>query len=191
MGHAPMDGFRSLERQRTARFEAQILAHLDSAYRLARFLLRDAAIAKDAVQDACLRAFNAFDRMHGPDARSWFLAVVRNACMDVLRDRRDRAHDEEYDDDEHVGAVASELGTPATPEELAVRASDSRWLRDAIEALPPDYREVIVLRELEELSYKEISAIVDIPIGTVMSRLARARDLLQSRARGAYREQWR
>src|SRR5512141_2292200 len=123
MGYAPMDGFRSLERQRTARFEAQILAHLDSAYRLARFLLRDAAMAKDAVQDACLRAFNAFDRMHGPDARSWFLAVVRNACMDLLRERRDRAHDEEYDDDEHV-AAASGLGTPATPEELAVRASD-------------------------------------------------------------------
>ena len=191
MGHAPMDGFRSLERQRAARFEAQILAHLDSAYRLARFLLRDVAMAKDAVQDACLRAFNAFDRMHGPDARSWFLAVVRNACMDLLRERRDRAHDEEYDDDEHVGAVASGLGTPATPEELAVQASDSRWLRGAIEALPPDYREVIVLRELEELSYKEISAIVDIPIGTVMSRLARARDLLQSRARGACREQRR
>ena len=190
MGQVAVDGFRSLERQRTARFEAQILAHLDSAYRLARFLLRDAAIAKDAVQDASLKAFKAFDRMHGPDARSWFLAVVRNACMDLLRERRDRAHDEEYDD-EHVGVVASGLGAPATPEELAVRASDSRWLRDAIEALPPDYREVIVLRELEELSYKEISAIVDIPIGTVMSRLARARDLLQSRARGAYREQRR
>jgi len=191
MGHAPTDGLRSLERQRTARFEAQVLAHLDSAYRLARFLLRDVAVAKDAVQDACLRAFNAFDQMQGPDARSWFLAVVRNVCMDLLRERRHRAHDEEYDDDEHGGAAGSVLAPPATPEELAMRASDSRWLREAIEKLPKDYREVIVLRELEELSYKEISAIVDIPIGTVMSRLARARDLLQSRARGAYVEQSR
>jgi RNA polymerase sigma-70 factor (ECF subfamily) len=186
-----MNGLRSHERQRTARFESQILVHLDSAFRLARFLLRDAAMAKDAVQDGCLHAFNAFDRMHGPDGRPWFLAVVRNACLDLLRRQRDRAHDEQYDD-EHHGAVADlGLATPATPEEAAVRASDSRWLRAAIEALPRDYREVIVLRELEELSYKEISAIVDIPIGTVMSRLARARDLLQSRARGTYREQMR
>jgi RNA polymerase sigma-70 factor (ECF subfamily) len=191
MGHAPMDGLRSLERQRTARFEAQILAHLDSAYRLARFLLRDAAVAKDAVQDACLRAFNAFDQMQGPDARLWFLAVVRNVCMDHLRERRHRAHDEEYDDDQHGGAVGSGLVPPATPEELAILGSDARWLREAIEKLPKDYREVIVLRELEELSYKEISAIVDIPIGTVMSRLARARDLLQSRARGVSKEQRR
>ena len=185
-----MDGPRSLERQRTARFESQILAHLDSAFRLARFLLRDTAMAKDAVQDGCLRAFHAFDKVHGPDPRPWFLAIVRNACMDLLRQQRDRAHDEEYDDEAHAG-VATAAALPATPEEVAIRASDARWLRDAIEALPPDYREVIVLRELDQLSYKEISAIVDIPIGTVMSRLARARDLLQSRARGAFREQRR
>src|SRR5947208_12642574 len=135
MSHAPMDGLRSLERQRTARFEAQILAHLDSAYRLARFLLRDVAAAKDAVQDACLRAFNAFDQMQGPDARSWFLAVVRNVCMDLLRERRHRAHDEEYDDDQHGGGVGSGLVPPATPEELAMLASDARWLREAIEKL--------------------------------------------------------
>ena len=187
-----MDGRRSLERQRTARFESEILVHLDSAFRLARFLVRDAAMAMDAVQEGCLHALNAFDRMHGPDGRPWFLAVVRNACMDLLRQQRHRAHDEPYDDDQHGGALVPGLVMPATPEEAAVRASDSRWLRDAIEALPRDYREVIVLRELEELSYKEISAIVDIPIGTVMSRLARARDLLQSRARGTHhREQKR
>jgi RNA polymerase sigma-70 factor (ECF subfamily) len=173
--------FLLTDRQRTARFEEQVLAHLDSAYNLARWITRDAVTAKDAVQDGCLRAFRAFDQMQGPNARSWFLAVIRNTCIDLLREQRVRAVEEEYDEDLHGSGIAPERGGSITPEDIAARASDARWLRECIDALPREYREVIVLRELEELSYKEISAIVDIPIGTVMSRLARGRDLLQQR----------
>jgi RNA polymerase sigma-70 factor (ECF subfamily) len=169
------------DRQRTARFEDEILVHLDSAHNLARWITRDAGMARDAVQDGCLRAFRAFDRMHGPNARSWFLAVIRNSCIDLLREHRGRAVEEEYDDDLHGIEAALESGGAMTPEDIVARASDSRWLRGCIDSLPREYREVVVLRELEELSYKEIGAIVDIPIGTVMSRLARGRDLLQKR----------
>jgi len=173
------------DRQRTARFEDEILVHLDSAHNLARWITRDAAMARDAVQDGCLRAFRAFDRMHGPNARSWFLAVIRNTCIDLLREQRGRAVEEEYDDDLH--GLAPEGGGAMTPEDIVARASDAQWLRGCIDSLPREYREVVVLRELEELSYKEIGAIVDIPIGTVMSRLARGRDLLQKRMLFAYK----
>lgn len=167
--------------QRLARFTDEVLPNLDSAYNLARWMTGDVAASRDAVQDACLRAFRAFDEMHGPNTRGWFLAIVRNACLDELRARRARASDVEYDDDLHGVAAADDAVATLTPEEIAERCSDARWLRGCIETLPREYREVIVLRELEELSYKEISAIVDIPIGTVMSRLARGRDLLQRR----------
>ena len=167
-------------RQRTARFEEVILVHLDAAHNLARWITRDPGMAKDAVQDGCLRAFKSFDRMHGPNARAWFLAVIRNTCIDLLRDKQMHAADQAYDDDLH-GSVEMPGGGTATPEDIVSRASDARWLRGCIDALPREYREVVVLRELEELSYKEISAIVDIPIGTVMSRLSRGRDLLQQR----------
>ena len=174
-------------RETTRRFEEQILVHLDSAYNLARWITRDAATAVDAVQDGCLRAFRAFDQMQGPNARAWFLAVIRNACVDVLREQRGRAVEEEYDEDLHGSGDAPAAAASITPEDIAARASDARWLRGCIDELPREYREVIILRELEELSYKEISAIVDIPIGTVMSRLARARDLLQRRMLFAHR----
>ena len=169
------------DRRKSTRFEEVILVHLDSAYNVARWIVRDADHARDAVQDGCLRAFRAFDQMHGPNPRAWFLAVIRNSCIDLLRDRKGHAGDEEYDEDVHGAAHAADSDAAATPEDLAARASDARWLHGCIESLPREHREVIVLRELEELSYKEISAIVDIPIGTVMSRLARGRDLLQQR----------
>jgi RNA polymerase sigma-70 factor, ECF subfamily len=166
------------DRQRTARFEEQVLAHLGAAYELARWITRDAGVARDAVQDACLRAFRAFDQMQGPNARSWFLAITRNTCMDLAHDQRDRRVEDQYDEDLH-GSVGGD--NAMTPEDIVERTSDARWLHGCIESLPREYREVIVLRELQELSYKEISAIVDVPIGTVMSRLARGRDLLQQR----------
>jgi RNA polymerase sigma factor (sigma-70 family) len=175
------ESFRLNDAQRTARFEEQVLVHLDAGYSLARWITRDEATARDAVQDGCLQAFRGFDQMHGPNARAWFLAVIRNACLDQLRRQRGRDVEEPYDENLHGSGIASETSTSATPEQIAVRGSDARWLRACIEALPREYREVIVLRELEELSYKEIGAIVDIPIGTVMSRLARGRDLLQQR----------
>jgi RNA polymerase sigma factor (sigma-70 family) len=170
---------RLTNRQKSSRFEEQVLVHLDSAYNLARWITRDAGMARDAVQDGSLRAFRAFAQMQGPNARSWFLAVIRNTCIDLLREERGRAVEEEYDEDQHGQAVALDGSGTMTPEDIAVRASDARWVRRCIDALPREYREVIVLRELEELSYKEISTIVEIPIGTVMSRLARGRDLLE------------
>jgi RNA polymerase sigma-70 factor (ECF subfamily) len=131
------------------------------------------------VHDGCLQAFKGFDQMQGPNARAWFFAVIRNACLDQLRKQRAHFVEEAYDEDLHGSGAGP--GSSLSPEDIAVRGSDARWLRACIEALPREYREVVVLRELEELSYKEIGAIVDIPIGTVMSRLARGRDLLQQR----------
>ena len=163
--------------KRPERFEQAVLAHLDAAYNFARWLTQDDSGAEDAVQEACLRAFRFFEGQHGASPKAWFLTIVRNACLDWIKERRNRAHDEEYEDERHHAA------DPRTesPELALVRASEARWLRACIAALPPDYREVLVLRELEELAYKEIGAIVGIPLGTVMSRLSRARDLLQQR----------
>ena len=179
------------ESQRTARFEEQVLVHLDSAYNLARWITRDDVAARDAVQDGCLQAFLAFDQMHGSNARAWFLAVIRNTCIDLLRKRRGQFVEDEYVEDLHGGGDALNAAAAVTPEDIAARASDAQWLRACIDGLPRNYREVIVLRELEELSYKEISAIVEIPIGTVMSRLARGRDLLQQRMLFAYKQSQR
>ena len=174
--------------RRVRRFEEQVLPHLDSAHNLARWITRDAGLARDAVQEGCLRAFRALDTMQGPNVRSWFLAVIRNTSIDLLRERKGRGVEEQYDDDVHGNELMSGDRTATDPQDIAARASDARWLHDSINALPREYREVIVLRELEELSYKEISAIVDIPIGTVMSRLARGRDLLQQRMLFAHRQ---
>lgn len=163
---------------RLGHFEATVLVHLDAAYNLARWLIDDDAAAQDAVQDACVRALRFFDTVSGPTPKAWFMAVVRNACMDVLRQRRTRGREETYDEETH-GSRDGEF--TETPERVAIRSAEARTVRQAIAALPPEYREVIVLRELEEMSYKEISTVVNIPIGTVMSRLARGRDVLARR----------
>jgi RNA polymerase sigma factor (sigma-70 family) len=165
---------------RLARFEAMVLVHLDAAYGFARWLAGDEALAEDAVQEACLKALRTFESRTGPSAKAWFMAVVRNACLDVLRGRRRRANEEAFDEDVHVAAGMASIDSPET---IATRTSDARWIRAEIARLPVEFREVVVLRELEELSYKEISAIVKIPIGTVMSRLSRGRDLLAERVR--------
>ena len=160
------------------RFEAVVLVHLDAAYNLARWLTRDASGADDAVQEACLRAFRFFDSLSTPSGSSpkaWLMAIVRNACLDWLKDQRVRGADESYDEDVHT---ASEV---ESTESAVARTADARWLHQSLATLPREYREVLVLRELEELSYKEISAVVGVPIGTVMSRLSRGRDLLQQR----------
>jgi RNA polymerase sigma factor (sigma-70 family) len=168
------------EADKLRHFEATVLAHLDAAYNLARWITRSEFGAEDAVQDACLRAFRFFDGQHGPNPKAWFMAIVRNACMDWLKEQHPRALEDAYDDDAHGFAAAG-----SDPDAAAVGGAEARWVRECIAALPPEYREVIVLRELEELSYKEISAVVDVPIGTVMSRLSRGRDLLQQKMLGA------
>ena len=157
------------------RFDALVLPHLDAAYNLARWLTRDTHDAEDVVQDACIRALKYIGSLEGGDARGWFLKIVRNAFYDWLG--RNRPAEVVNDENEAVDAAVDPVAI--SPEQAAMRKAELRMLADAVEALPLQYREVLILRELEELSYKEIARIADIPVGTVMSRLARARGLLQ------------
>jgi RNA polymerase sigma-70 factor (ECF subfamily) len=154
-----------------ALFEAQVLPHLDAAYNLARWLTRDPHDAEDVVQEACMRALRYFRSLREGGARAWFLTIVRHASYDWIERHRDRGGG-----DAEVEVAAD---TESEPAQVAERRGDSRALAQAIAALELPYREVIVLRELEELSYKEIANVAAIPIGTVMSRLARARALLR------------
>jgi RNA polymerase sigma-70 factor (ECF subfamily) len=157
------------------RFAASVLPHLDAAYNLARWLVRDAHDAQDVVQDALVRALRHFDGFRGGDPRPWLLAIVRNAAFAWLGSRR--PGEVEVPDDELDAALA--VGAPPSdPESLAIRRAERREIDAAIAALPIAFREALVLRELEELSYRDIARITDVPIGTVMSRLSRARHLL-------------
>jgi len=158
-----------------SRFEELVLPHLNAAYNLARWLTRDVNDAEDIVQEACMRAMKYVGSLTGDDARAWFLTIVRHAFYDWCK--RNRPAEIARDD----GSAIDQAVDPAAvdPEQASLRAAESKALADAIAALPLAYREVLILRELEELSYKEIARIADIPIGTVMSRLARARGLLQ------------
>lgn len=158
-----------------ARFEAVVLPWLDAAWNLARWLARDDADAQDVVQEAMLRALRYFDSFRGGDARVWLLAIVRNTYFTL----RSKALPEQLAEplDEDVHPLADEQ---ASPEALTLLAVDVGSLRAALERLPPPWREAIVLRELEECSYKEIAVITEQKIGTVMSRLARARERLKA-----------
>lgn len=154
------------------RFELLVMPHQDAAYNLARWLLRSRTDAEDLTQEALIRAYRFFTGFQGRDARAWLLQIVRNACYTWLEKNRAAELSIEFDETLHHG------GSP-TPEEAAVAASERERLMRALEKLPPRSREVIVLRELEGCSYKEISVITSIPIGTVMSTLARSRERLQ------------
>ena len=157
------------------RFEAVVLPHLDSAYNLARYLTRDLHDAEDVVQEAYLRALRYFGGYRGGDARAWVLAIVRNTFHTWRR--RERHGDEAmvFDEERHSEAVEG-----AHPGALLDTALDREALERALERLPTEFREVLVLRELEGMSYKEIGTVVGVPVGTVMSRLARARERLQA-----------
>jgi RNA polymerase sigma-70 factor (ECF subfamily) len=155
------------------RFDANVLPHLDAAYNLARHLLRDAHDAEDVVQESCLKAMQHIDGLRGADGRAWLLAIVRNSCFTQLRRRRASSESVMFDEELHTAASAV-----STPEADLEREQDASTLGEALARLPVEFREVLVLRELEEMSYKEIAAIAGVPIGTVMSRLARARERL-------------
>ena len=165
-----------MEPSELERFEAVVLPHLSAAYRLARYLTRNDADADDVVQEAFLRALKYFGGFRGEaeQSRAWLLAIVRNTTHTWQRRHRADASTAEFDETVHSEAIADEH--PGS--ELARRDSRAA-LAQALDGLPHDLREVIVLREVEGLSYKEMSEVVDVPIGTIMSRLSRARKRLQ------------
>ncbi|HLY61217.1 MAG TPA: sigma-70 family RNA polymerase sigma factor [Terriglobia bacterium] len=156
------------------RFEQAILPHLDAAYNLARWLTNNDPDAEDVVQETYLRAFEFFEGFCGVDGRSWLLTIVRNTCFTWLRRNRPAALTTEFDEEIH-----SETEASANPEKLLMEKVDREQLQTALEELPVEFREALVLRELEGLSYKEIGDVCGVPVGTVMSRLARARDRLR------------
>lgn len=157
-----------------ASFEEAVLPHLDAAYNLARWLTRDGADAEDVVQEAMLRAFRYFGGFHnGMEGRPWLLGIVRNTCYTWMR--QNRSQELLVPLEESHDLVSQDLG----PEALLVQSADRERVRQALEELPVEFCEVLVLRELEGMSYKEIAGITNLPLGTVMSRLARARKRLQ------------
>jgi len=156
-------------------FDEVFLPHLDAAYNLARWLTRDPADADDVVQESFMRAFRFSAGFQGGDSRSWLLKIVRNTCYTWLRKNRSRETSYELDEEQHE-AVSGD------PEAILQENIDRQFLRKLLEGLPPEFREVIVLRDIEGLSYKEISSVTELPLGTVMSRLARARKRLQADA---------
>ena len=153
---------------------ALLVAHLDAAYNLARWLMGNETDAEDLVQEAYLRAFSHFAGFRGGDGRAWLLTIVRNSCFDRLRQRGSRGQDTDFDETLHsVGQQTSNAET------LLILGERAELVTESLAELPTEYREVLVLRELEQLSYREIANIAGIPLGTVMSRLSRARQRLQ------------
>jgi len=171
------------DRRRRERFDRDVLPYLDSAYNLARWLTRSDDDAQDVVQEACLRAFRALDNLVATDGKSWLLSIVRNTAHSFLRKNRQLGNAFEAELD------ALEWSGP-NPEQAVMDDLERELLAGFIEELPVEFREVVVLRELEDLSYKEISEITQMPIGTVMSRLSRARRRLQQRAADRSPEGW-
>jgi RNA polymerase sigma-70 factor, ECF subfamily len=151
-------------------FEQAVLPHLDAAFNLARWLMRNEQDAQDAVQEACLRAFRFFPSFHGGDGRAWLMKIVRNSCYTWLQVNRPLQDAAEFD--ENLFLPDSRV---PNPEEVVLQNDSGLRVRTAIEKLPPNFREVLILRELEGMSYKEIAHITGMPAGTVMSTLSRAR----------------
>lgn len=166
--------FRLTKSSRLSEFERKVLPHLDAAYNLARFLMRNDQDAEDVVQEASLRAFRFFEGFRGDNSRAWFLSIVRNTAFTVFKRNRSDEANVAFDEELHGGA------SPVLDVGVALdQAHDRQTVRAAIEQLPAEFREAITLRELEDCSYKEIADIAGVPIGTIMSRLARARRQLQ------------
>ena len=162
---------------RLSRFESGVLPHLDAAFNMARWLTRNDHDAEDVVQEAFMRAFRYFDRMKGSDARPWLLGIVRNTCYTWLEKNRP-AELVPVEDFESLEMNTASPGA-VMPEVILLQSANRKLVNQALEELPVGYREVIVMREIEDMSYKEIAAVAGIPIGTVMSRLSRGRELLK------------
>jgi RNA polymerase sigma factor (sigma-70 family) len=163
------------------RFRELMLPQLDAAYNLARYLARDPTLAEDVVQDAFLRAFRLFDSYRGGDPRAWLLAIVRNCWHDQIKVEQDRRRvlvDHAGLSDGQADAVENHPDPAGDPEAAAILAHETQAIRAVIADIPEPFREALVLREMESLSYREIATVTGVPIGTVMSRLARAREML-------------
>jgi len=163
------------EQSKAVRFEEIALPHLAAAYNLARWLLHNEHDAEDVVQEAYLRAFKSFGGYYGGNSRSWLLTIVRNTCYTWLQKHRVLRVAEPLDD--NLDELPLDF---ADPEVLLLQSVDAQLVRQALQELPLEFREVMVLREMEEFSYKEIADVVDLPLGTVMSRLARGRKRLHA-----------
>ena len=161
------------------RFKARALPHLDAVYTLARYLLRNSSDADDAVQECYLRAFRHFDTFRGGPIKPWLMAILRNACHDV------RVGNAKLDYTTDNGDTKTSLANPIwcedseTPDQTLLRQQETKTMRRLIDELPTEFKEVIVLREINDSSYRDIATATDAPIGTVMSRLARARKMLR------------
>lgn len=169
-----------MDREEAQKFEQSLLEWLNDAYNLARWLLRDDQDAQDAVQEAFVRAVRFAGGFRGGDRRAWLLAIVRNVCYTLLSRNRAAADNVTFDEEIHHGSADQ----AADPEAMVFNRLDREALFGALEALPVEFRETIVMREMEGLSYQEIAGAAGIPIGTVMSRLARARERLRLALRG-------
>jgi RNA polymerase sigma-70 factor (ECF subfamily) len=160
---------------KSARFEQLLIPHLNTAFSLARWLTRDESRAQDVVQEAYLRAFSSFDSLRGADPRPWLLSIVRNVCYTLLRRQNASGSSTPFNEEFHEAPAED-----CNPEELQLRSANLEVLRQALAQLPTEFREALILREFEDLSYKQISEVTGVPIGTIMSRLARARQKLQT-----------
>ena len=178
------DPRQRLSRRELDRFDESVLPYLDAAYNLARYLLRDVHDAEDAVQEGYLRALRHLDGLRGVDGRAWLLSIVRNTCFTQMRRRRGGGEKLEFDEAIHTGDDEA-----SGPETDLARTIAAQSVREGLAGLSVEFREVVVLRELEGLSYKEIAQVTGVPIGTVMSRLARGRRqlllALQARPKGS------
>ena len=168
-------------KKQAQQFETVALPHLSAAYNLARWLVRDEHVAQDMVQEAYIRALKYFDGFRGGDIRPWLLSIVRNTCYTWLQNIKGVEGQIEFDENRDSGAYEAAFGsTDNNPETLLLNKQEGSRVNFAISSLPPIFREVLVLRELEGMSYDEIAIVAAIPAGTVMSRLARARTMLRA-----------
>jgi RNA polymerase sigma-70 factor, ECF subfamily len=177
-GHSTMAGNANDEHDRARRFRDAALPHLDDVYTLARYLMRNAADAEDAVQECYLRALRHFDSYRGPAMKPWLLAILRNVCNAEFA-RRGKQETEPADDEQAEATPPIWQEPQASPETALLRQHDGDTIRRLVAALPQPFREAIVMREINDLSYNEIAEVAGVPVGTVMSRLARARSMLR------------